>query len=98
ATEAFTMHRALIQMVTGNQPGEKMYAGVPDLSFLIASSVFMDVEIKQKIIESRSENRRLQFITAAMAALISQMEYVQQAARAMQGYWDLQKVLGPGKG
>lgn len=97
ANEAFTNHRALIQMITGNQPDEKMYAGVSDLSFLMASSICMDIESKQAIIESRSEDERLKLVNRIMQQLIVQVEAVQQIARAMQGYWDLQKVFGSGK-
>lgn len=98
ATEAFTLHRSLVQMVTGSQPSEKMYAGIGDLSFLMASSVYLDIETKQKLIESRSEDERLRMLAVAMSRFIEQIEAVDMAARAIKGYWDLQKVFGPQKG
>lgn len=94
ATEAFNLHRGLIQVITGQKPKDKLYAGIPDLSFLIASSVSLDVGRKQELIESRSEDDRLRYVINAMSGLLRQVEYVQNAARAIQGYWELQKVFG----
>jgi len=94
ATEAFTLHRALVQMVTGAQPPEKIYAGIGDLSFLIASSIYLDVETKQKLIESRSEDERLRLLAVAMSRLVEQLEQVDMAVRAIKGYWDLHKIFG----
>ncbi len=94
ATEAFNLHRALMQIITGQKPQDNLYAGIPDLSFLIASTVSLDVVRKQELIESRSEDDRLRFVINAMSGLLRQVEAVQSAARAIQGYWDLQKLFG----
>jgi len=98
ATEAFTLHRTIVQMVTGAQPPEKVYAGIADLSFLMASSIYLDTATKQTLIELRNEDERLKLVTVAMRQFVEQLEAVDMAARAIKGYWDLQKVFGGARG
>lgn len=96
ATEAYNLHRALIQVVTGHPPDDELYAGVPQLSFLLASTISMTHEAKQKLLEQRSEDERLMLLVGEMSVLMNHVEQVQIAARAIQGNWELQKIYGHG--
>lgn len=94
ATEAFNLHRALIQVVTGQAPGDERYAGVAQLSFLLASTISISHEAKQKLLELPSEDERLMLLVGEMSVLMNHVEQVQLAARAIQGNWELQKIYG----
>ncbi|MGA1193116.1 MAG: LON peptidase substrate-binding domain-containing protein [Kiritimatiellia bacterium] len=93
ANEAFNTHRALMQVMTGKQPDDSFYAGLPDLSYLLASSAGLDAAVKQALLELRNEDDRLRLVTRVMADLLVKVEMVQSSARAIQGYWELQKMF-----
>lgn len=93
ANEAFNTHRALMQVMTGKQPSDEFYAGLPDLSYLLASSAGLDAAVKQALLELRNEDDRLRLVTRVMADLLVKVELVQSSARAIQGYWELQKLF-----
>ena len=96
ATEAFNLHRALIQMITGAPPGDAAYGGVAQLSFLLASTLHLDPDVKQQLIELRDEDARLTLLVEHMTILMHQLESVQLAARTIQGSWELQQRFAHG--
>ncbi|HMP97809.1 MAG TPA: LON peptidase substrate-binding domain-containing protein [Kiritimatiellia bacterium] len=93
ATRAFNLHRALIQMITGTAPDDRLYTGVSDLSFLLAATVSLDVPAKLRLLKARSEDDRLRQLADVMSAIIKKVEDVQLAARAIQSSWELQKLF-----
>lgn len=93
ATQAFNLHRGLVEMITGKKPDEHRYAGISDLSFLIASSIGLDWQRKQKLIMLRSEDERLKLLNRTMRQFVQQLKVVHDTAHAMQGYWELQKLF-----
>lgn len=96
ATEAYNLHRALIQVITGQAPGDELYAGVTQLSFLLGATISLGHEAKQRLLESVSEDERLQVLIENMSALMNHVEEVQTAARTIQGQWELRKIHGQG--
>jgi len=98
ANEAFNLHRALLQLMTGTQPEASMYAGVAHLSFLLAATIGLEHQAKQSLLELRSENERLRRMIEHMTVLMTQVEQVQLAARSIQGCWELQRMYGPAGG
>ncbi|HMP88923.1 MAG TPA: LON peptidase substrate-binding domain-containing protein [Kiritimatiellia bacterium] len=94
ANKAYHLHRAVIHAITGSMPEDRHYAGISDLSFLLASSLEMDVELRQKILVSQCEDERLNMLISAMKSLMCQIERVQVAARSIQGHWLLQQSFG----
>jgi Lon protease-like protein len=96
ATQAFTLHRGLIQMITGQKPDEKVYAGLADLSFFIASSLGLPPRNKLMLISMQSEDERMVMLIKSMKQLIRKVEGLQESVRSIQGYWDLQKLFGGG--
>lgn len=97
ATEAFNLHRLLIQMITGAKPVDKLYEGMAGLSYVIGSSISLDVGRKMQLLVLRSEDERLKMLIKIMKQLIKQVEAVHKAARSIQGYWELQKIVGGAK-
>jgi Lon protease-like protein len=93
ANEAFKVHRALLQVMTGKQPPDEFYAGLPDLSYMLASTAGLDAAVKQALLELRNEDDRLRLVTRVMADLLVKVEAVQSSARTIQGYWELQQVF-----
>ncbi len=94
ATEAFNLHRSLIQVVTGQTPAESRYAGVTELSFLLAATLGLGHGIKQELLELTDEDQRLHLLIREMSTLMHHVEQVQTAARAIQGHWELEKIYG----
>jgi ATP-dependent Lon protease len=93
ANEAFNLHRALIQFITGTRPDDRLYAGTAQLSFTLAATLSLGVDVKQELIESRSEDDRLALLVAHMTDLMHKCEEVQMAARAIQGNWQLHQAM-----
>jgi len=94
ATEAFNLHRSLIQVVTGKAPAEARYAGVTQLSFLLAATIGLGHGTKQELLELPDEDQRLLLLIREMSTLMHHVEQVQVAARAIQGHWELEKIYG----
>jgi len=62
ATEAFNLHRTLLKIITGEFPEDSTYVGRTTLSFHLAQSSGLKNSQKQRILEMRDENQRLEQI------------------------------------
>jgi hypothetical protein len=93
ATKAFTLHRALILMVTGAEPAEESYSGRASLSFYLAQTAGMMALQKQALLELRSENARLELLTRHFEKLINRIRTVQQVVQSIRGAWEVQQAL-----
>ena len=94
ATKAFNLHRQLVEAITGAKPGDSVYAGISGLSFVIGSSIHLDIKQKLQLLANRSEDERLELLIKWMKQLLRQLAVVQNAVRSIQGYWELQKIIG----
>ena len=93
ATEAFSLHRALLKLVSGEVPDENTYSGKPSLSFYLARSSGMTTAQKQKVLEARSENARLEFMIEHFRSLLFDIQNVRRAAKAIQSAWEMQRAI-----
>jgi len=93
ATEAFSLHRALLKLISGEVPDENTYSGKPSLSFYLAQSAGMTPAQKQKVLETRSENARLELLVEHFRTLVVDIQNVRRAAKAIQGAWEMQMAI-----
>ncbi len=66
-------------------PGAEIPEGDAPLSFRLAGAVDFGAEVKQTLLESRSENERLVNLTTAFRALVPQAEEQRKRAEAIRG-------------
>ena len=95
ANEAFGLHRMLIRSVTGNFPPDDHYDGQSALSFLIAQSSGLSFDLKQKVLESRSENTRLRLVIEHLRELAPLVETVDAARASIHNNWAMHQALKP---
>jgi Lon protease-like protein len=93
ATEAFSCHRTLIELVTGSAPDDESYGGIPELSFYLAQTAGLTVDEKQTLLELRSENERVRRLAGYIQARIEVLQRAQIAAQSIQGSWEMQQSL-----
>jgi len=88
ATGVFSLHRLLLQLVRqGRAPDSAVYSGLNHLSFTTGFAVGMDPMKKQKLLEMRSENERLEAITAHLTELIPQLKAVAELQHEIDQKW-----------
>ncbi len=93
ATEAFSLHRALLKLVSGDIPNDSSYSGKPSLSFYLAQSAGMTTAQKQEVLEARSENARLELLIRHFKNLIVDIQNVRRAAKSIQSTWEMQLAI-----
>lgn len=95
ANEVFSLHRMLIRSITGSFPPDDYYNGQSDLSFLIAQSSGLPFDLKQSILESRSENVRLNLLMGHLRELLPMVESVDAARTSIHNNWAMHQALKP---
>lgn len=93
ATEAFKLHREIIEAVTGAEPDERSYAGRVSLSFHIAPTAGLSSAERQRLLEMRGEDERLGWLVRHMKALRARIDAVQRIALAIRNGWAMQELL-----
>jgi Lon protease-like protein len=95
ANEAFGLHRMLIRSITGSFPPDDHYSGQSALSFLIAQSSGLTFDLKQAVLESRSENNRLQLLIEHLRELLPMVDTVDAARTSIHNNWAMHQALKP---
>jgi Lon protease-like protein len=93
ATDVFQMHSVLIRMSTGRLPNPELYAHRRHLSFYVAQSTVMCAAARQRFLEQRRENDRLQCLLAHMRRLVQRIEENQVLSKAVRCNWEIQNLL-----
>lgn len=93
ATEAYQLHRTLIEVVTGNVPPDSFYCGQHQLSFQLAPSLAMQMSQKQALLEMESEDERLQSIIDHTKSMLGGLAWFKKAKGSIQGWWDLNGAI-----
>ena len=93
ANEAFSLHRMLIRSITGNYPSDDHYNGQSALGFLIAQSSGLTFELKQAMLESRSENVRLQLLIEHLREILPMVESVDATRTSIHNNWAMHQAL-----
>ncbi len=94
ATQAFEMHRELIDLVTGDTPDETAYSGKHCLSFFLAPSAGMMLMQKQGLLELRSENARLEMLIRHCRKVINRIKNAREMAISVSRAWETQRAFG----
>jgi Lon protease-like protein len=96
ATQAYQLHCALIRLAAGAVPPDEAYNGRRALSFFLAQSAAMCPSSKQRFLELRRENDRLDSLAVHLRRMIARVEENQVIAQAVQGQWQLQEFIRRG--
>lgn len=92
ATDAFQLHKALIGHVTRDEVGNEVYSGLENLSWLIGSTCGMPPEIKQGLLESRSESERLRMLEGHIRILLPQMKVFDLMRQDIRQKWEYRSL------
>ena len=92
ATRAFSLHKALIEAVTGAAPDDDTYSGHTSLSFFLAPSCGLTARAKNALLELRTEDERLEALTQQMELLLPQIDTVLTTMRSIAGSWEVRKL------
>ncbi len=87
ANQAYTMHRETIRTMLGGYPSPDFYRSRTHLSFFIGQSIGLDPQGKQRLLESRSENERLQEMIEFMTHYLGDWKRVESIRNNIQNTW-----------
>lgn len=90
---AFKLHREISAQVLGGYPADEVYEGQVQLSYLLAQSAGLDIEIRQKLIELPTENDRLDLLGDYFEVLLPEMQRIGQIKARARENWSLQEHL-----
>lgn len=93
STRAFQLHREISSLVLGGYPADEVYEGRTQLSYLLAQSAGLDIELKLKLLELRSENERLDFLVEYFEILLPEMQRIEAIKALARENWSLQEHL-----
>lgn len=87
ANQAFAMHRETIRTLLGAYPNPDFYRSRTHLSFFIGQSIGLDPQGKQRLLESLSENERLQEMIEFMTHYLGDWKRVESIRSSIQNTW-----------
>lgn len=87
ANQAFAMHRETIRTLLGAYPDPDFYRARTHLSFFIGQSIGLDPQGKQRLLESLSENERLQEMIEFMTHYLGDWKRVESIRSTIQNTW-----------
>lgn len=93
ATQVLSRHRILLGMMAGAEPPDDFYSGHRMLSFLVAQSAGLSLPARQKMLESTSENERLEMLQDHFQTFLPLVKSVEQARQAIHSNWALKKYI-----
>ena len=93
ASEAYQYHRTLTELVLGETPSDDTYSGKESLSFAIAQSSGLDVDVLLDLIRMRDENERLQLLNRYFQQIIPAIQKAEAIKAGIQENWTIQHFI-----
>ena len=82
--ETLTLYHQLVEVVyKGRLPQLFIESAGPDVSFVIARKAGMDLQQRQRLLEMRSENRRLKLLRSYLSAVIPRLQHSEEIQRVI---------------
>ena len=93
ANRAFQLHREISKLVLGAYPADELYDGKAHPSYMLAQSVGLPLEVKQKLIEQSIEDERLELLGDYFEILLPEMERIENIKAQARENWSMQEHL-----